>query len=219
MEAQESKKRKINKKKADPEEEVEVPQEEKKKKKKKIEASVVQEEEQVEEPQVEKKKKKKKKTVKPVENVDENGDAEVETPKKSEKKKSNNSESTNVSSTLTSKEVDEFRSQNSISVSGSDSDNFTPLTTFDAASSFFTKEILSVTKGFTKPTPIQAQCWPVVLARRDIIAIAETGSGKTLAFTLPGLVHINKTALKKKIPNYSSPFTYQRTRTANRRSR
>jgi len=43
---------------------------------------------------------------------------------------------------------------------------------------------------FTKPTPIQAQCWPILLAGRDMIGLAETGSGKTLAFTLPGLRNI-----------------------------
>lgn len=46
--------------------------------------------------------------------------------------------------------------------------------------------------GFTKPSPIQAQSWPILLADdadtpRDIVGIAETGSGKTLAFGLPAL--------------------------------
>jgi ATP-dependent RNA helicase DBP3 len=42
-------------------------------------------------------------------------------------------------------------------------------------------------KGFQAPTPIQAQCWPILLSQRDLIGLAETGSGKTLAFSLPGL--------------------------------
>mmetsp|Transcript_21877 Transcript_21877/g.45681 ORF Transcript_21877/g.45681 Transcript_21877/m.45681 type:complete len:585 (-) Transcript_21877:21-1775(-) len=42
-------------------------------------------------------------------------------------------------------------------------------------------------KGFTRPSPIQAQCWPVMLAGDDIVGIAETGSGKTLAFAVPFL--------------------------------
>eukprot|EP00993_Chasmostoma_nieuportense_P000136 NODE_1123_length_1647_cov_28.647368_g1056_i0.p1 GENE.NODE_1123_length_1647_cov_28.647368_g1056_i0~~NODE_1123_length_1647_cov_28.647368_g1056_i0.p1 ORF type:complete len:534 (+),score=124.59 NODE_1123_length_1647_cov_28.647368_g1056_i0:39-1604(+) len=42
---------------------------------------------------------------------------------------------------------------------------------------------------FTKPTLIQSIAWPLVLAGRDVIGIAETGSGKTLAFAVPALVH------------------------------
>ena len=52
--------------------------------------------------------------------------------------------------------------------------------------------------GFEKPSPIQAQCWPVLLhsgddgKRRDIVGIAETGSGKTLAFAMPALTAMHK---------------------------
>jgi len=50
-------------------------------------------------------------------------------------------------------------------------------------------------KGFTTPTPIQAQSWPYTLPKngkqgRDCIGVAETGSGKTLAFVLPGLIKL-----------------------------
>ena len=40
-------------------------------------------------------------------------------------------------------------------------------------------------KGIKKPTPIQIQGIPALLAGRDLIGIAFTGSGKTLVFTLP----------------------------------
>lgn len=43
-------------------------------------------------------------------------------------------------------------------------------------------------KGFNKPSQVQAQCWPILLNRRDMVAISETGSGKTLAFVLPVLM-------------------------------
>ncbi|PWN35454.1 P-loop containing nucleoside triphosphate hydrolase protein [Meira miltonrushii] len=43
---------------------------------------------------------------------------------------------------------------------------------------------------FTKPTPIQACCWSVLLANKDVVGIAETGSGKTMAFGLPAMQHI-----------------------------
>ena len=36
--------------------------------------------------------------------------------------------------------------------------------------------------GFESPTSIQSQSWPVALAGRDCINVAQTGSGKTLAF-------------------------------------
>ncbi len=39
--------------------------------------------------------------------------------------------------------------------------------------------------GFAKPTPIQAQAIPALLAGRDLIGVAQTGTGKTAAFALP----------------------------------
>jgi ATP-dependent RNA helicase RhlE len=41
--------------------------------------------------------------------------------------------------------------------------------------------------GYTEPTPIQSAAIPPVLARHDLIGIAQTGTGKTAAFTLPML--------------------------------
>jgi superfamily II DNA/RNA helicase len=43
---------------------------------------------------------------------------------------------------------------------------------------------------YVTPTPIQTQTVPLVLARRDVIGIAQTGTGKTAAFALPILHHL-----------------------------
>ena len=43
--------------------------------------------------------------------------------------------------------------------------------------------------GYTKPTPVQAQAIPLVLAGGDLLAGAQTGTGKTAGFTLP-ILHL-----------------------------
>jgi ATP-dependent RNA helicase DDX5/DBP2 len=60
----------------------------------------------------------------------------------------------------------------------------------------FPKAALTLTRHlqqsnrFTKPTPIQAQCWPAVMSGNDVICVAETGSGKTMGYVLPIAPHI-----------------------------
>ncbi|BET03025.1 ATP-dependent RNA helicase [Nesidiocoris tenuis] len=44
--------------------------------------------------------------------------------------------------------------------------------------------------GISRPTPIQEQCIPEIMAGKDVIGVAKTGSGKTLAFALPILHHL-----------------------------
>ncbi len=44
--------------------------------------------------------------------------------------------------------------------------------------------------GFVKPSPIQEQTIPLLLERRDAIALAQTGTGKTAAFALPILQNL-----------------------------
>ena len=51
--------------------------------------------------------------------------------------------------------------------------------------------------GFEKPTPIQDEAIPHVLAGRDVIASAQTGTGKTAAFMLP-ILHRLLTAVRAK---------------------
>lgn len=66
-----------------------------------------------------------------------------------------------------------------------------PVYTFEEASmpEYVLREVLK--QGFTKPSPIQSQGWPMALLGRDMIGISATGSGKTLAFLLPAMIHIN----------------------------
>lgn len=54
--------------------------------------------------------------------------------------------------------------------------------------------------GYTDPTPIQAQAIPHVLARRDVLGIAQTGTGKTAAFTLPMLTMLETGRARARMP-------------------
>jgi superfamily II DNA/RNA helicase len=54
--------------------------------------------------------------------------------------------------------------------------------------------------GYTTPTPIQAQAIPHVLARRDVLGIAQTGTGKTAAFVLPMLTILEKGRARARMP-------------------
>ncbi|KAK3089089.1 hypothetical protein FSP39_000647 [Pinctada imbricata] len=67
-----------------------------------------------------------------------------------------------------------------------------PVRTFEQAFQHY-PEILDTiyNQKFTKPSPIQAQSWPVLLQGLDLIGIAQTGTGKTLAFLLPAFIHID----------------------------
>ena len=54
--------------------------------------------------------------------------------------------------------------------------------------------------GYTIPTPIQAQAIPQVLARKDVLGIAQTGTGKTAAFTLPMLTLLEQGRARARMP-------------------
>ena len=54
--------------------------------------------------------------------------------------------------------------------------------------------------GYKAPTPIQEQAIPHVLARRDVLGIAQTGTGKTAAFTLPMLTVLEQGRARARMP-------------------
>ncbi|MBI1174552.1 MAG: DEAD/DEAH box helicase [Sideroxydans sp.] len=64
------------------------------------------------------------------------------------------------------------------------------------ASLGLSEEILRavIERGYSQPTPIQAQAIPVVLSGGDLLAGAQTGTGKTAGFTLPILQLLSSSA-------------------------
>ncbi len=56
-----------------------------------------------------------------------------------------------------------------------------------------TEEILNALNdlGFTKPSPIQSECIPLLLSGEDVLGMAQTGSGKTAAFSIPFLMKVD----------------------------
>ena len=88
-----------------------------------------------------------------------------------------------------------WRTENKIVVNTSDTNKGVPTAPyFSFADAPIRQEIkdLFTSKKFVKPSPIQAQCWPVLMSGSDIVGIAETGSGKTLAFSVPALEKLKK---------------------------
>eukprot|EP00929_Paragymnodinium_shiwhaense_P047863 TRINITY_DN24278_c0_g1_i1.p1 TRINITY_DN24278_c0_g1~~TRINITY_DN24278_c0_g1_i1.p1 ORF type:complete len:699 (+),score=187.79 TRINITY_DN24278_c0_g1_i1:69-2099(+) len=82
-----------------------------------------------------------------------------------------------------------------------------PFETFDEAEKEFGATLSDALRaqGYVKPTPIQAQAWPVALKGKDLVAVAKTGSGKTCGFILPALVKILAVGLAKK-PKWISEY-------------
>jgi len=135
--------------------------------------------------------------------------------KKAKKEKESKKSSTSSSSTTTTNSSDPdaiaaWRKSNKIVLKDSRSgeegaeatkalsgnSSYFPLTTFEACEGIVNSKLIEQcvkVNGFQKPSPIQAQCWPILLSQtsqdrhRDVVGIAETGSGKTLAFSAPAL--------------------------------
>ncbi|XP_019902581.2 probable ATP-dependent RNA helicase DDX43 isoform X2 [Esox lucius] len=76
-----------------------------------------------------------------------------------------------------------------------------PVSTFEEAFQHYPGIMENIVRvGFSKPTPIQSQAWPVSLKGEDLIAIAQTGTGKTLAYLLPGFIHMDGQPVKRDGP-------------------
>src|SRR5690242_20997636 len=54
--------------------------------------------------------------------------------------------------------------------------------------------------GYPSPTPIQENAIPHVLARKDVLGIAQTGTGKTAAFVLPMLTMLEQGRARARMP-------------------
>ena len=48
-------------------------------------------------------------------------------------------------------------------------------------------------KGFEKPSPIQEEAIPIILAGKDMLARAKNGTGKTAAFIIPCVEKVDST--------------------------
>lgn len=89
--------------------------------------------------------------------------------------------------TLNQEEADRLRREASMRLTGKDIN--LPVNDFESLG--FPQAVVDNfrRKGYTAPTPIQAQGWPMALSGRDMVGIADTGSGKTISFALPALIH------------------------------
>lgn len=65
-------------------------------------------------------------------------------------------------------------------------------------------------KGYTTPSPIQAQAIPAIMDGKDVMAAAQTGTGKTAGFTLPLIHRLAKGNLAK--PNQARALILTPTR-------
>ena len=79
--------------------------------------------------------------------------------------------------------IEEFRKLHQINVVTGDNESYDPMLSF--ADAPFSDKIKMVfkTEGYTQPTPTQAQSWPIVLKKKDLVSIAKTGKTSIYLFT------------------------------------
>jgi len=95
-------------------------------------------------------------------------------------------------------EVQQYMEQNEIAVKGEEF--LRPVQTFQELSVPAYALAPIKRNKFEKPTPIQAQSWPLALSGYDMVGVAQTGSGKTYSFVLPAVVHIKNQEQKTREP-------------------
>jgi hypothetical protein len=89
--------------------------------------------------------------------------------------------------------VEQYRKLHSITIEGTSAQCSAP-PLFHFSDTPFGSTILGEVQraGYTAPTPIQAESWPIALQGHDMISVAKTGSGKTCGFLFPAFMHIIK---------------------------
>lgn len=100
-------------------------------------------------------------------------------------------------SALPQSEIDAFVAEHQLTIEDPLKDSYRPITSFKYLPVKDESDRAPFAK-FSSPTPIQASCWPYLLASRDVVGVAETGSGKTLAFGVPCIRHIERLSKKER---------------------
>lgn len=93
-----------------------------------------------------------------------------------------------IPQTATTPEVPvDFRTKHHIRLKGIEEEDYLPFLNFNDTPFMPAVQKVLTKAGYTEPTPIQAQAWPIAMAKRDMISVAKTGSGKTCAYLLPAI--------------------------------
>ena len=217
MKKEEKKRMKAEKRKRDEEEEEEEKEEEveeskSKKTSKKSQKEAREQEAEKEDQSDDEASKKKRKKKKEEKKKKKGGDAEADEPepkadkaskeqkssiageeKDKDRSKKKRKEGKSEKSQQGSDEEEAFRASLHISLSGG-GEHVAPSCVRSLDGSPFSKSIVKAMKdaGFTSPSPIQSQAWPIASAGYDMVAVAKTGSGKTLGFLLPAFSYLEK---------------------------
>jgi len=107
-----------------------------------------------------------------------------------EMKDESNTKSTSKNSAFQlDRQMTKIRKEHGIKSTGYDIPH--PITEFDQLNTQYSVDTKLISnlreQKYEAPTPVQMQCWPLMLRQRDVLVAAPTGSGKTAAFVIPVL--------------------------------